>query len=100
MSVTLLDEKYVIARKWHRCCACLGVIAVGDRYLRQSVADNGRVGAWQAHALCEKAYWIAHAEAALFPDEEVDPSEVAEVVERFFAAIAAPCIDRAREDGS
>lgn len=99
MSAVLLDEKRPTARKPQRCNACLGTIAVGDQYLRQSVADNGTVGTWKAHALCDAAYWIAHREAGLWEDEEVSPEEVQDVIERFFVAIsAAPAASGPKED--
>lgn len=74
MSVTVLSSDWHVARKPHWCDACLGVIAPGDRYLRQRcIGDDPYT--FKSHALCDAAYWHAYREMELWDDDSPDPFE-------------------------
>lgn len=93
MSV-LLGETRPVARKAHFCCACLGTIQPGERYVRQRVAAGAEAWVWKAHPLCDMAAWRVARDADLYDEEGPDPDEVREMVGRLLTvpllAPAAP----------
>lgn len=79
----LLDDARPVARKPHGCNACLGVIAAGDTYERQRVADGSEIWTWKAHLLCGQIVLHLDREAGYSysdHDEAPDPLEVQWVI--------------------
>lgn len=48
----LLEKTTPTARKDHRCDFCGGVIQKGEKYERQSIANDGSVYTWKSHKVC------------------------------------------------
>lgn len=89
MSVTILADEWLVARKEHTCDACLGVIAAGDRYRRQRNVDD-HVFTFKCHALCDAIWWHLYYEHGLFDDEALDPSDdIRPALQQFFDTLAS-----------
>jgi len=84
-----LSETRPKARKRHGCNVCLGVIAKGDTYVRQSNVDGGDLWTWKAHGLCNAAFGMAWDPSWHTYDDNPDwGDEIRPLVERFFANLA------------
>ncbi len=86
MSATVLRESLPTARKPRRCHVCWGLIGTGDTYYRQEVADQGTVGAWAAHLLCN-AIFLRLWEPWWDEYDEPEQSDVASELVAVFAAL-------------
>ena len=75
------------ARKPHRCDECETTIEAGTTYIRQTVASDGTVGTYKAHAECWK--WAVEAQ-----DDRFDTCRMIEDPVAF--AEGAPDVVRAR----
>lgn len=95
---TLLDDRWLTARKEHGCNACLGRIAPGDRYRRQRLVDYGDAWTFKAHELCDAVYWHCFHEMDLMDDEPgPDPAyDIHPVLRAVLAVFGGPT----REEGS
>ena len=87
MSATLIADTWQTARTNHRCSACEGIIAAGDRYRRQRLVDDDPY-VFKCHALCDQLWWFLHGELDLWDDDALDPyDDVRPGLMRFFAAL-------------
>lgn len=86
MAVLVLDDKWLTARKEHRCDVCQGVIGTGDRYRRQRNKYDD-IYTFKAHALCDAAYWIRYRETGAWEEDQMDWTEddIGGLVLGFFA---------------
>lgn len=55
--MTVLSETRPVARKIHYCDFCGGVIAKGQKYLKQVNVIDGDFGVWKCHEECQN---VAH----------------------------------------
>ena len=84
MSITVAGERWVKARKVHRCSLCLeDTIQPGDRYHRSAMIDSGiSVFTWEMDVVCEalwSAWWPLFGES----EEAVSEGSALDLVDDF-----------------
>lgn len=57
MTITVLEDRYLVGRKNHTCQECGCVIPKGVKHYVQVNVYDGQISRWRVHSDCASLYW-------------------------------------------